>query len=291
MAGVGNTQIINGKPYTMYSPQWYAAWEGMSASNPQAAKDAGMYNENAPGVAAAAGRAAGEKAGASITTLREQVPDLFGAGSSSSSSGSTAGSSTTVPRAQLLGGSTGPIAPAPPAPSGLPAGYSPSAGVGGPVQLKPTDTSAADAARFGRAKDTVGQTTRASLTGLRSALASRGQLGGAGESHGTSAIFTKGMGDLNEVTRDNAIEGSKRDADRAALEFTGGITQRGQDMSAAQAAEGLAARLREVSYQGEITQRGQDMSAMRDAQTFEAEEKRSQQMILDRILNALTPLY
>jgi len=150
----------------------------------------------------------------------------------------------------------------------------------------------ADAARFARAKDTVGQTTRAALTGLRSALASRGQLGGGGEMRGTRSILESGMGELGDVSREQAIQESERNAEREALGFTGGITMRGQDLSAQQAANALAQRLKEVMYQGDITQRGQDIAATTDTRALELQEQRQwqqqQQLILDRILGALS---
>jgi hypothetical protein len=236
----GGSQIIGGTEYRMYSPEWYAAMD-----------------RNKVQQAGVAGEAAGTQTGTAINTLRGLVPDLNDlspTGGSSSTSSSSSGSGVgSVPRATMPGGLSSP-------------GQFPGApGSGGGMlpqeRLRLTDTTAADAARFGRAKDQVGDITRSSLTGLRSALASRGQLGGGGESHGTAAIFTKGQGDLGNMVREQAIQGSERDAERAGLEFTGGISQRGQDLSAQQAANALAQRMQEVAYQGDITQRGQDLSS------------------------------
>lgn len=269
----GGVQIIGGKQYNMYSPEWYAAMDAQKIRD-----------------ARTAGTAAGTQAGAGVTALRDSVPDLFGpnTSSSTSSTGATSGAAPSVPRVSMGGTPSAPqLAPAAPVPTGLPTGYA----VAPAPTLRTVDTSAAEDARFNRAKDRVGESTRAALTGLRSTLASRGQLGGAGESHGTSALFTKGLSELGDVSRQEAITGAELDQANAALEFQGGLTTRGQDLSAAAAANALAARLREVAYQGEITQRGQDLAAARDEQTFAAEEKRAQQATLDRILAALTPLY
>lgn len=272
MAGVTKGQIIGGQMYKMYSPEWYAARDA------QKIQQAGV-----------SGQAAGTAAGAGITTLREAVPDLFGGGGTSSSKSTSTGTSSgsSVPRVSFPSGS-GSV-------GGVGGGGVPMPG-GGSVpssmpRITPTDTSAADAAIFARAKDTVGDVSRGSITALRSALAGRGQLGGGGEFRGTSSIIERGMGELGDVARELAIQSSERGQERAALEFQGGITQRGQDLSAQQAANALAARLAEVAYQGEITQRGQDLAAARDAQTFSLQEQQQQQLILDRILNALTPLY
>lgn len=282
MGGTGGTQIINGKPYDMYSPSWYSAWE---QERKRAATEKGSN--------------AAATAGAAVTGLQSQVPSLFGGNTSSSTistgTGTAPAPAPTMPRATISGAGSGAITPGAqqpqpqpaPMPTGLPAGYA----AGGNVALKPVDTSGAEAARFGRAKDTVGATTRSSLTGLRSALASRGQLGGGGELRGTESIIGKGMGALNDVTRQEAITGAETDQANAALEYTGGITQRGQNMTAQQASEALAQRLKEVSYQGDITQRGQDLAAAQNQQSFGLQEKQQQQNLLDRILSALTPLY
>ncbi len=275
VGGFGGTQIIGGKTYTMYSPEWYAA------QNAYDTQQAGQKGTNA-----------GTEAGAAITALRGAAGDMFGGGSSSSSSSSSATTPAAPARVAMPGmpavapGST-PGAPA--APTGMPAGYTP--GGTGAVTLNTPDMTAADDAAFSRARDTVGQTTRASLTALRSALGGRGQLGGGGELRGTASVVNEGQRELADTSRQRAITEGDRAAHNAELSYTGNITQRGQNMTAAEAADALAARLKEVSYQGDITQRGQDISAMQGAQSQALAEKQQQQAVLDRILSALTPLY
>lgn len=260
-------QIIRGKTYSQYTPEWY---EAMDADK------------------AASAAAAGAAAGAGVNGLRAAVPDLFpGANTSSSSSGSTSTGST-IPRATFPSGGTGTggggiSIPGFPSNGSMPIGAQP--------HLDVADTHAADEAAFNRSRDLVGQTTKASLTGLRSALASRGQLGGGGEFHGSERIVESGQQQLSDTSREQAIQASQRAAERAALQFQGDVSMRGQNLSASQAAAALAARLQEVQYQGDITQRGQDLASQHDAQSFAMQQSQQQQLILDRILAQLTPLY
>ena len=111
-------------------------------------------------------------------------------------------------------------------------------GGGGVGSLPPVafpDTSAANAAVFGRAKDQAGQTARASLTALQNQMASRGILGSGIEGGNTARIIGEAAGGANEITREQAIQDAKAGNTRAAQEYQGRITQRGQDISAAQA--------------------------------------------------------
>lgn len=255
-------QIIRGKQVPLYSPAWNAAQD--EAATHKAAE-------------------AGKNAGTSVQALRAVVPDLFGNDTSSSSSTRTSTGST-LPRVGMGAG------------VGMNTGTGLTGTVPGPASAQTptlglTDTSEADAAIFGRARDQVGQTTQAALTGLRSALASRGQLGGGGEFRGTESIIGRGANQLSESIRDRAIENVRGNAERAALKFQGDISMRGQDLSATQAANALAARLAEVEYQGAITQRGQDLAHESNQMTMAQQNKNQQQMILDRILAQLTPLY
>lgn len=104
------------------------------------------------------------------------------------------------------------------------------------------DNSAADAAAFAQAKDKTGQVARGAMTGLNSALASRGQLGsGAAMKQMTSAVM-HGAGDMGQVARDQAIEHSKQANTNAGISYNGAVTQRGQDSVANQAALDRASR-------------------------------------------------
>jgi len=89
----------------------------------------------------------------------------------------------------------------------------------GPVAYSPlalprrpigADGSMADTAGFARAKDRVGQTTRASMNSLRDVMAERGIQGAGMEADLMGDIAVAGMGELGEFDREAAI----RDFDR-----------------------------------------------------------------------------
>lgn len=129
-----------------------------------------------------------------------------------------------------------------------------------PIQMTPNsanipkvqdiDRSGANAAIFARAKDQVGDASQGALAGLRSQLGGRGMLGSGAESRGTASVVNKGLGQLGEVTRQQAITDTDIGQRTAEANYQGGISQRGQDISAAG-----------TDYQGKIAQRGQDVSA------------------------------
>ena len=127
--------------------------------------------------------------------------------------------------------------------SGMPLlGSSSSSGAGGagggvanlPAITMP-DTSAANAAAFGRAKDQAGQTARASLTALRGEMAGRGLRGSGIEAGEVGKTIARGAAGVNEFTREQAIQDAGNAADLAKQEYQGRITQRGQDIGVAQA--------------------------------------------------------
>lgn len=131
---------------------------------------------------------------------------------------------------------------------------------GGVAPIAPMDTSAAQSANFGRAKDQVGQTLTGALTGLRSSLGGRGMLGSGAESRGTAGVINTGQGQLGDVSREQAVTKSNLDQDTAKTNFSGDITQRGQTLNAQTAANSLAAETAMGGFQGQIAQRGQDMT-------------------------------
>ncbi len=142
------------------------------------------------------------------------------------------------------------------------------------AQVGPVDTTAAQGAAFGRAKDTVGQVSQGALTGLRSALAGRGMLGSGAESRGTAAVVNRGQGELGDVARQQAIESAGLAERQGNVNYQGGIAQRGQDISAQQAREAQLAETARAGYSGAIAQRGQDIQAQQDA------AQRNQQLAL-----------
>jgi hypothetical protein len=118
------------------------------------------------------------------------------------------------------------------------------------ARLTAPDTSAAQAAEFNRAKDIAGQVAGGALTGLRSSLGARGQLGGGLEASQTGRIATEGQRGLGEFVREQAIQGSRSADDFAKVGYQGDITQRAQDLANQQAANQVA-----------LGARGQDISA------------------------------
>jgi hypothetical protein len=115
-----------------------------------------------------------------------------------------------------------------------------STGAGGAGGYAPTveypDTSAATAAAFGRAKDKAGLNTRASLTALQNELAGSNLLGSGYEAATTRDIIAQGGGTLADVVREQAIRDAQGAERRASEEYQGRLTQRGQDIDAAQQA-------------------------------------------------------
>lgn len=129
-------------------------------------------------------------------------------------------------------------------------------------RIETPDSSAAMAASFARAKDRAGQIAQSALAGLRSNLGGRGLLGSGAEYKGTERIAAQGLGELGDVNREQAIQNANQAADFAKIGYQGDITQRGQDISAQQAANSLAAQIAMANFQGQISQRGQNMDMM-----------------------------
>lgn len=137
--------------------------------------------------------------------------------------------------------------PAPAAPSfsfdGLRSAAMPMSG-GGSIQpigsIAPIDTRAADDARFARARDQAGMTGRASLNSLRGLLGETGQLGGGAEAAATRDIVQRAAGQMGEVGRSQAIQGSERNFQTALANQQAALTRRGQDIGAQEAQARLA---------------------------------------------------
>lgn len=125
---------------------------------------------------------------------------------------------------------------------------SPSGGSGGGVvgagghlpTLTLGDQTASNAASFAKARDTVGKTGRASLDALRGELGATGNLGSGAEVQGVKDVIQSGAGELGQVSRDQAVKNADLAADVAKTNYQGGITQRGQDVSAQEAQARLA---------------------------------------------------
>lgn len=247
MAGFGNTQIINGVEYTLYSPAWYAARQAEAQRATVAAGTA----------SGAAYKAAGDAAGLPVT----------GAGTSATASAGSAGNSggavSLPPSIAGLSAAAGHVAG--PSASGA-------SGAPPPARMANVDTSAAEAATFNRAKDQVGQTASGALTGLRSALGGRGMLGSGIEGRATAAAAIGAEHELGDVTRQSAITKANLDNQNATTNFQGGIQQRGQDIQREEAGNSLAGDLAKTTYEGQIQQRGQDIQAANAAKALEIEQ-------------------
>lgn len=164
------------------------------------------------------------------------------------------------------------ITSAPPTPDRI--GAPSQVGREGDIGMSPSATSlgqlddagrAAQAAVFGRAKGRAGQIASSALSGLRSALASRGVLGSGMETQGTVDAAMQGANILADTNREEAIQESQRGErarefqTQAQLQQRGqNITQRGQDMG-----QILGVRGQDITQRGQdFTGRGQDISLM-----------------------------
>lgn len=238
-------QTIAGKNYNMYSQQ---ANDARDADNVQQAGVAGT----AAGTQAGKAKLAewntthpGQAYGQNEDRARNALYALMNQ-SQSSSSGSSFGN------------------------GGAPSPYQPPQGTSAPpVTIAPPDTSAATANAFARAKDQVGLETRGALTGLAGAMAGRGTVGSGVEGRGMSSVVNKGQGELGDTTREQTIQSTNLAQKNAELAYTGGITQRGQDLSHNEA----------INNQN-LTARGQDMN-------YAIENRRAQQQSMQAQANAI----
>lgn len=70
----------------------------------------------------------------------------------------------------------------------------------------PSDRRAANDAAFGRAKERTAVNSRASIDALRNAMAASNRLGSGAEMRGTTAVVTRGQGNLDDLVRAQTIE-------------------------------------------------------------------------------------
>lgn len=145
--------------------------------------------------------------------------------SSSSSTGSGSGGDDTYP-----GGTWRPMAPPP------------KVGLGNPSE--------SGRAAFARAKDRIGQSTAGLMKALNNQFAGRGLSGGSQEVAAVGNTLLGAHANLADVTRAQAIKESDDANDFARTEYTGNITQRGQDIDATNA-----------DRNAWLTKRGQDVAA------------------------------
>lgn len=100
------------------------------------------------------------------------------------------------------------------------------------VSLDTNAIDAGDRAAFSQAKDKVGGATQGLMKSLSNQFASRGLRGSSMEGRAIGSGLEAGMGQLDDVARGQAVEGSRRALDVAKTQYGGDITQRGQDIDA-----------------------------------------------------------
>lgn len=286
------TQTINGQSYLMYSPEWYAA---MDAQKVHEGSIAGQ----------AAGTGAGAAAKASYETkypgsATPPPPAPFNIASLGLGAGAGAPTSAPMAGLQVSGGGGVPSAPPPPSFSSFSGGASGAPGGGGgtppPVpQIAAPNTAGANANAFARAKDQVGLQTRGALTGLAGAMAGRGTVGSGVEGRGQQGIINQGQQQLGEVSREQSIQDSQLAQRNAELAYSGGITQRGQDISHidTQNSQALTGRGQDMSYAS--TNRGQDITQqdaiMGNTTAMRGQDIQAQQNRADLAFRALLAQY
>lgn len=163
--------------------------------------------------------------------MPDSLKALLGTMSGGGGSASTGSSASVSGGGGAFGSNTGQPA------AGLP-GFS-GAGSQLPTLQLPDQKAATDAA-YATAKDKVGKSGRASIEALRGELGASGMLGGGAEGQLVRDVVTSAAGDLGQVSRDQASKSADLAADFAKTGYAGGITQRGQDVQAAEAQARLA---------------------------------------------------
>lgn len=271
----GGTQIVGGKPYSQYTPEWYAAQKADEVSR-----------------AGTAGTAIGTGAKNALDAL----------GTVTGSTPSTPGTGTPGGVPPRIGGPGGGLpgygtfdASDPGGGSGGPAGTydtgTPQGGGGGRPHISQPNQNASEAATFGKAKDQVGQETSGALTGLRSALASRGMLGGQGEYRGTTGVATQGQAQMGDVSRQQAVTHLSNEMDINKANLGADVATRGQDISSATTRRGQNMDYTLGGRGQDITQRGQDIqwneSQAQLALTKSLQEAAQRQQILQGISGAI----
>ena len=116
------------------------------------------------------------------------------------------------------------------------------------------DTTAANAAAFAQAKDSVGEQMRGALTGLSGAMAGRGLAGSGFEGAGQSQVIQQGQGQLGDVSRQQAVTNADLAQKTAEENQAADVTQRGQTIGENEAAQNSL-----------VSQRGQTMQARQAA--------------------------
>lgn len=126
--------------------------------------------------------------------------------------------------------------------------------VGRVGQVTMPDLAQAQAAAFARQKDKTGQAAQGAMTGLRSALGGRGMLGSGAESRGVSNIAMAGLGELGNISREQAIQDAAARTQGVLTSYQGNITQRGQDMNQMNVGADQSFRAAQATYEAAMDQ-------------------------------------
>lgn len=131
-----------------------------------------------------------------------------------------------------------------------------------PASYGPADATAYEEAAFGRAKGQAGALGRSALESLRSELSGRGVLGSGAEIQGTADILasaTNPLSDLNvaQLGERYAASGRERQLSegRSQADYSGRISQRGQDINYNEAIAALQNQFATEKYRAELAER------------------------------------
>jgi hypothetical protein len=269
-----NQQIINGKAYTMYTPEWVAAQQASTVTGGKTLGQTAKAAYDAMGNPADTSSSSSNGLNGIRNALNGNTParigpaedfgsDIYTIGSGGSNTPTDGSEFSTITSGSdnasaSGGGSLG---------RGIP-------------QISQVNQDAAESAQFGKAKDQVGQETAGGLTALRSALAGRGMLGSGAEYRGTQGVVNKGQGELGDVSRQQAVTHLANEMDINKANQAAALTGRGQNMDYSLGARGQ-----------DITQRGQDIQQQEaNAQlqmTQSLQQAAQRQAILQGIMSAI----
>jgi len=112
-------------------------------------------------------------------------------------------------------------------------------GAGAGTPNIPFDEQGARNAAYARAKDTIGQRTRASVDALKGVLSESGRSGGAFEDASLANVVGQGGFDMGEFEREQLIQDLNRAGQIGDRESSASLTRRGQDLQSQQALFGL----------------------------------------------------
>lgn len=114
-----------------------------------------------------------------------------------------------------------------------------SANVQYPGGVSPQQSQAAVEAEFARAKDKSGQIAKSAITGLNDSMAGRGMLGSGIHGDEMARIMSGQAGQLDDLNREQAIQGLQYQTHANDMQYQGDITQRAQNMGLTQSLLGL----------------------------------------------------